>query len=88
MEKNQRKILVQICSGTACFVMGGSDLLTLFEYLSPVEREQVSLAAVPCFEHCRAYQDKRPPFVMIDGQTHDRMDMEKLLTEIRKIIEQ
>ncbi len=82
----KRKIHLQVCSGTACFVMGGSDLLTVFDFLSPEEREQVSLAAVPCFEHCRTWEKLRPPFVTIDGKLHERMDMDKMLVIIRDLI--
>lgn len=82
----KRKIHLQVCSGTACFVMGGSDLLTIFEFLTPDERELVSLAAVPCFEHCRTWEDMRPPFVTIDGKLYDRMDMDRMLTIIRELI--
>ncbi len=82
----KNKILLQVCSGTACFVMGGSDLLTIFDYLSPQEQEQVALSAVPCFEHCRTDDDLRPPFVTVQGKLYDRMDMEKLLTIIREEI--
>ncbi len=82
----KRKIQLQVCSGTACFVMGGSDLLTIFEFLTPEERKSVSLAAVPCFEHCRKWEEKRPPYVTVDGEVYDRMDMDKLLKIIRELI--
>lgn len=84
----KKKIHLQVCSGTACFVMGGSDLLTLFEFLTDEEKELVSLAAVPCFEHCRTEPDSRPPFIMIDGITYDRMDMDRMVTLLREKLAQ
>ncbi len=87
MEENKkRRVHLQVCSGTACFVMGGSDLLTVFEYLNPEEQDRVSLAAVPCFEHCRNWKDMRPPFITIDGKLYDHMTMDKMLTLLREII--
>ncbi len=79
----KRKIHLQVCSGTACFIMGGSDLLTVYEYLSPEERDMVSLAAVPCFEHCRN-EELRPPFIVIDGELFDRMNMDRMLLLLRE----
>ena len=38
----ERKIHLQVCSGTTCFVMGGSDLLTIFDHISLEERERVT----------------------------------------------
>ncbi len=67
--------------------MGGSDLLTIFDYLTPEERDCVSLAAVPCFEHCRTWEEMRPPFVTVNGQTYGQMDMDRLLRIIREAID-
>ena len=84
----ERKIHLQVCSGTTCFVMGGSDLLTIFEHLSLEERERVTLAAVPCFEHCKSWEQSRPPFVTIDGKLYDHMNLEKTVHVIREKIAQ
>jgi len=81
------KIQVQVCSGTACFVMGGSDLLTVFDYLTAEEQKHVSLSAIPCFEHCRIDENSKPPYVLINGSLHDKVTMPSLLNIIRVIIE-
>ncbi len=81
-----KKIRLEVCSGTACFVMGGSDLLTIFEYLAPEEQDRVSLAAVPCFEHCRGGNNLRPPFVVVDGTVYDKMSINRLSAMLKDMI--
>jgi len=81
-----KKIRLEVCSGTACFVMGGSDLLTIFEYLTQEEQDRVSLAAVPCFEHCRGGDNLRPPFVVIDGTVYDKMSINRLSGMLKDMI--
>ncbi len=81
-----KKIKLEVCSGTACFVMGGSDLLTIFEYLTPEEQSGVSLAAVPCFEHCRGGENLRPPFVVVDGTVYDKMSINRLSARLKELI--
>lgn len=80
------KINVQVCSGTACFVMGGSDLLTVFDYLNADEQKHVLLSAIPCFEHCKVDEQKKPPYVLVDGKLHSKVTMPYLLEVIRENI--
>ena len=81
-----KKIELQVCSGTACFIMGGSDLLTVFEYLTQEERDAVLLRAIPCLDSCKNQEELRPPFIKIDGQLYGRMNMDKLLFLLREKI--
>lgn len=84
-----KKINLQVCSGTACFVMGGSDLLSIFDFLQPEDQQHVQLSAIPCFEHCRNGNDLRPPFVVIDEVVYDKMSINNLVSIlIGKIKEQ
>ncbi len=74
----KQKIKLKICSGTACFITGGSDLLTIFDYLTPEEQKCVSLMAIPCFEKCEDEKNLRPPLVIIDGIKYEKMTISKL----------
>lgn len=79
-----KKVNVKVCCGTACFVMGGSDLLTLDEYLSADEMAQVEFEAVTCLNTCRQSDEEKPPFVTINNEVHNRVNMTTLLALIRE----
>ncbi len=69
-------VTVEICTGTACFVMGGAELLLLGDELEARWQEYgltrddidraVRIKGKNCTGHCRL-PGMRPPFVVIDG---------------------
>ena len=74
-----RTIVVTVCSGTACYILGGSDLLTLPEHLPKPYADHVMLAGAPCLNHCKDRSNgKRPPYVTVDGKLFEGMDMDSL----------
>ncbi len=78
-------VKVRICCGTACFVMGGSDLLLIREKLSEEENSKISVTFEPCLRYCKE-KGKNPPFVVIDGEVYEKMTVEKLVSVIKKKI--
>ncbi len=76
---------VRICCGTACFVMGGADLLLVREKLSEKENAKISVTFEPCLGYCKE-KDKNPPFVIIDGEVHEKVDIDSLVSLIREKI--
>ena len=79
----KQKIKLKICSGTACFITGGSDLLTIFDYLTPEEQKCISLMALPCLNNCKDEKDFHPPFVIIDDIQYEKMTIDKLCTLLK-----
>lgn len=62
------KIHVTVCSGTTCYLMGGSEFLLLDEQLPPELKEHVVVEGKPCLDHCRRGTKGKAPFVLIDGE--------------------
>lgn len=63
------KISVKICAGTHCYVMGGSELLALSEYLPKDVVDKVDISAVTCLSNCQDEEDMlKPPLVEINGK--------------------
>ena len=60
-------IEINICTGTACYVMGGSELLLLEDELPDAWKEQVRISGSPCLGYCRDRQNGKAPFVCFDG---------------------
>lgn len=82
-----RTISIQVCTGTACFVMGGADLLLLKEELKSMWRsrginseqieQKVLLSGITCIDRCRE-EGERPPFVLVDGTVIGNAGIEKI----------
>lgn len=73
---------ISICSGTACFVMGGSELLLLEEELPESWRGRVEIEASPCLGFCKDRSRGRAPFVTIGGEAFAAVTMPSLLSHI------
>ena len=70
---------VVICTGTACYVLGGANLLLLENMLPDELREQVSIVGSPCLGLCRSDLRERPPFVKVDGRIIAEASVQKIL---------
>lgn len=80
-------IRVVICAGTACHVMGGSELFLVKERLEPAIRDRVVVEGELCLDLCRLGDSgKGPgggaPFAIVDGTTIERADIDKLVAAI------
>ncbi len=75
---------VKICTGTACYVMGGSDLFFIEEKLSDEERKKVKVEFVPCLGYCKSGKGK-PPFVLVNGKVYEKViDIDVLIEILRE----
>ena len=77
-----KKIVVEICIGTNCYVMGGAELLELEDELGPEIIKHVEIKGKPCFGVCHQETPQKPPMVRINGE-----DMsEASLSKVKEII--
>lgn len=79
-------IQIKICTGTTCFVMGGSDLLTLEEHLSEEQKSQVNIEGANCLSWCKDPEKGKPPYVMINDKMIPEATIPKILNQINQII--
>jgi NADH:ubiquinone oxidoreductase subunit E len=82
------KITVKICMGTACYVMGGAELATLSEYLSPKQLECVEIKGVPCVDACFDQKGKKPPYVIVGDVMMSEANINKVKEEIDRQIKE
>lgn len=88
MTLERRKILmvsVKICSGTACYIMGGAELLAVANELDPEELDHVAIEASSCLGVCNDYGPKTP-FVRVNDKVLAHATLETLLEKIRQAI--
>ena len=88
MDREEKTIVVTVCSGTACYILGGSNLLTLKDHLKPEHARRVMFSGSPWLNHCKDRQDgRRPPYVTIDGKIHSGVDLEQFITLVEEALE-
>jgi NADH:ubiquinone oxidoreductase subunit E len=84
MKKNK----VTICTGTACFVMGGSELLLLEEQLPDDLKGTVEIEGSTCIGACKKAeygktQSDHAPFVQINGEVMEQANILKIIERLR-----
>ena len=70
---------ITICTGTACYVLGGAELLLLEEYLPAGIRKETEITGVPCLGFCQTGASMKPPFVLIDGAVIGEASIQKIV---------
>lgn len=81
------KIKVVICSGTACYVMGASDILLLEEELPQRLRDRVEIEGVTCLGYCKDSKAGKAPFVTINGEVMAAASLPKVMARIRELVD-
>ncbi len=61
-----KKVTVEICCGTTCYLLGSSNLLNLENELPPEWRDMVDVKALPCLNLCETQNLGGAPFVRIN----------------------
>ena len=80
-----KKIKVSICTGTACFVMGASEIMLLEEELPPELRDMVEIEGVTCLDLCKNAECGKAPFVRINDEILAQATLLSVLEKIRQL---
>ena len=86
MKKNK----VTVCTGTTCFVMGGSELLLLEDELSPELKETTDVEGSTCLGFCKrpeygSSQSDHAPFVTVNGAVLEQATVVKILDHLASL---
>jgi NADH:ubiquinone oxidoreductase subunit E len=86
MKKNK----ITVCTGTACFVMGGSELLLLEDQLPPELKDSSEVEGSSCLGFCRrsgsgASRSDRAPFVKINDTVLDQATTGKIIEYLKSL---
>jgi NADH:ubiquinone oxidoreductase subunit E len=76
------KCHVVVCTGTACYVMGGAEILALEDRLPEALRGRVVLEGATCLGLCREGAMGGPPFVRIDGEVLCEATLERVVAKV------
>lgn len=75
---------LEICTGTACYLLGGADLLLLAQELPAELRGRVRVRGRACMDRCRRPACGITPFVLIDGEPLGEATPEKVREQLRQ----
>ncbi|HPX26700.1 MAG TPA: DUF1450 domain-containing protein [Treponemataceae bacterium] len=85
-----KKVKVSICTGTACFVMGASEIMMLEDSLPEDLKNSVDIEidGVSCLEKCGNAQNGKAPFVLVNGEVLSAATISTVIEKIRAIAEE
>ena len=81
------KIKLDICCGTACYLLGAGKLMTIENELPPEWRDEVEIQIFPCLNLCMSEDLEGAPFVRLDGKIISKATPEKIMDRIREKLE-
>ncbi len=80
------KIVVRVCTGTTCFVMGAAELESIGSLLPPEVAAKTEIVGSHCLGYCKGSKYNRAPCVEIDGAVVSRATLPDLVREIEKLV--
>lgn len=79
-----QKIIVRICTGTTCYVLGGAQLLALEDELPTDVRARVSIEGALCFQLCKEDECRKAPFAWVNEILISEATVPKIIAEIQR----
>ena len=81
------KVKVEICCGTACYLLGAANMMDLEDQLPAEWRGRVAVEARTCLELCEKENLGGAPYVRINGtEIMSQASPEKLLARIGELL--
>ena len=81
------KIKVEICCGTACYLLGAANLMSIEDEIPAEFRDKVEVEAKTCLELCERENLGGAPYVRInDTEIMSQATPEKLLARIGELV--
>ncbi len=79
------KIIVEVCAGTHCTMMGSMDIIDAVHSLEEIRQEiagacEVEVTAIPCMNLCKG--NVHGPFVRVDGELIEQAESEAVMAAI------
>lgn len=80
------KVVVKICTGTLCYVMGGSELQLLGENLPEQLQSRVEIMGATCLDFCNQEGQGKAPFVLVGDNLVTGATIARVIEEIENQI--
>jgi NADH:ubiquinone oxidoreductase subunit E len=83
-----KKMKLEICCGTTCFMLGSNDLLNIENEMPSELRGKVEVSAVPCMNLCSESKLSGAPYVRLNGIVIEQATQDKIFAKMRELIEE
>lgn len=80
------QVHVTICVGTACYVLGGAELLGAIDELNHSYGGRVSCEGSPCLGLCKLGRENRAPFAKVNGRLIEAVTVESLKKAVEEAL--
>ena len=81
-------IKVEVCCGTACYLLGAAKMMNIEDQISEECRGRVDIEAKTCLELCERDNLGGAPYVRFNGsEIMSQATPEKVLARIRELVE-
>ncbi|MDU4960665.1 MAG: NAD(P)H-dependent oxidoreductase subunit E [Sporomusaceae bacterium] len=67
------KLVVEICAGTSCYLLGSQDLIDALETLPQEKRAKIDLRGITCLKACGYGPNVRVKGVVLSNMTPERL---------------
>lgn len=85
------KIVVEVCAGTHCIMMGSMDIIDAVHSLEEIRQDienacEIVVTAIPCMNLCKG--SVHGPFVRVDGELIEQAESEAVMAAIMSSCQQ
>ncbi len=82
-----KKLQLEICCGTTCFMLGADKLLNIENEMPTALRSRADIRALPCLGLCIDSKLAGAPYVKLNGEIIEKATAEKIYERMREILE-
>jgi len=82
-----KKIIVRVCVGTHCYVMGNHNLKDIKDQLPDDLKERVFVEGSVCLGCEKMTKKPQHPYVEVDGTLIENASLEKIIIRLRQLVE-
>ena len=83
-----KKMQLEICCGTTCYMMGANRLLYIENEVSPELRGKFEVKASQCMGLCNDKNLSGAPYVKLNGIVIENATVEKICEKMRTLLEE
>lgn len=80
------QVKVTICVGTACYVLGGAELLGMVDELTARFGHNVMCEGSPCLGFCKLSRNSKAPFALVNEKLLEAATPESLLKAVEEAL--
>lgn len=81
-----KKMQLEICCGTTCYMLGSNRLLNIENEMPADLRGKAEVKALPCMGLCDEKKLSGAPYVKLNGQVIENATAEKIYEKMRALL--